>query len=176
MTTQRTSDSDTPKKRTLSRRDFVKRTTALTAGAVAFPHIIPASALGQGGAVAPSNRRVLGCIGVGSQGTGNMRQFLRQKDVQIVAVADVDRGHRERAMNIINETYQNGDSVGYNDFREMLDRDDLDAVSIAVPDHWHAIPAIAASNKGLDIYAEKPLALTIQEGRAMVDKIGRAHV
>lgn len=173
MTTRRTSNSDTPKKRTLSRRDFVRRTTALTAGAVAFPHIIPASALGQGGAVAPSNRRVLGCIGVGSQGTGNMRGFLRQKDVQIVAVADVDRGHRERAMNIINETYQNGDSVGYNDFREMLDRDDLDAVSIAVPDHWHAIPAIAASNKGLDIYAEKPLALTITEGRAMVDTIHR---
>ena len=160
-------------KRKLTRREFVKRTTALTTGAAAFPSIIPSSALGADGAVAPSNRRVLGCIGVGGMGTGNMHGFLREKEVQVVAVADVDRGHRENAMNIINETYESTGAAGYNDFSEMLDRDDLDLVSIAVPDHWHAIPAIAASNKGLDIYAEKPLARTIEEGQAMVDTINR---
>lgn len=158
-------------RRTISRRDFVKRTTIASAAAIGFPAIIPASALGQGGAVAPSERIVMGCIGVGSQGTGNMRGFLDLKDFQFVAVCDVDRGHRQNAQNIVNETYGNQDCGDYNDFRDLLERDDLDGVSIAVPDHWHSIPAIAASNKGLDIYAEKPLALTISEGRAMVNAV-----
>ena len=156
-------------RQTVSRREFLRRTTAVTAGAFAFPHVVPAAALGADGHVAPSNRVTLGCIGVGSQGTGNMRGFLGFDEVQVVAVCDVERGHRERARGMVNERYGNQDCAGYNDFRELLARDDLDAVSIAVPDHWHAIPSIAAAKKGLDIYAEKPLALTITQGRAMVD-------
>ena len=154
----------------LSRRGFLK-TAAVTAGAVAVPNIVPASALGLDGTTAPSNRLVLGCIGVGSQGSGNMGQFLEQQEVQIVAVCDVDRAHREKAQGTVNETYSNRDCAGYNDFRELIARGDLDAVSIAVPDHWHAIPAIAAAEAGLDLYAEKPLALTIRQGRAMVEAV-----
>ncbi|MCC6487519.1 MAG: Gfo/Idh/MocA family oxidoreductase [Candidatus Hydrogenedentes bacterium] len=157
----------------MSRRDFLKRTGVASAAVAGFPYIIPASALGADGTVAPSNRIVMGCIGVGSQGTGNMEGFLKMPEAQIVAVCDVDRAHRENAQKIVNETYGNQDCAGYNDFREFLDRDDLDAVSIAVPDHWHSIPAIAAAKKGLDIYAEKPLALTINEGKAMVEAVHR---
>ena len=157
--------------RGLSRRDFIKRTSIATAGAAGIPMIVPSSALGLGGSVAPNERIVMGCIGVGSQGTGNMRGFLGLKDFQFAAMCDVDRGHRNNAVNIVNESYGNTDCRGYNDFREMLDSEDLDGVSIALPDHWHSIPAIAAANLGLDIYAEKPLALTIREGRAIVDAV-----
>ncbi|MCC6697251.1 MAG: Gfo/Idh/MocA family oxidoreductase [Candidatus Hydrogenedentes bacterium] len=160
----------------MSRRDFLKRTGVASAAAAGFPYIIPASALGANGTVAPSNRIVMGCIGVGSQGTGNMEGFLKMPDAQIVAVCDVDRAHRENAQKIVNETYGDQDCAGYGDFREFLERDDLDAVSIAVPDHWHSIPAIAAAKKGLDIYAEKPLALTINEGKAMVEAVHRYGV
>lgn len=148
----------------LSRRQFFKKTAAATIGASVFPAIIPSSAFG---ATAPGNRLTMGCIGLGSQGTGNMRNFLGRRDIHIVAVSDVDREHRLRAKGIIDSKYGNNDCTPYNDFREMLERDDLDVISIAVPDHWHAIPAIACAKKKLDIYAEKPLALTIKEGRAM---------
>lgn len=155
----------------INRRGFLKRTAALAGAAAGFPYIIPGKALGQNAAA--NNRINVGCIGVGSQGTGNMKGFLQSPDLHIVAVCDVDRSHRDAARDIVNGAYNNQDCATYNDFREMLGRDDLDAVSIAVPDHWHSIPAIAASNAGLDIYAEKPLALTIVEGRAMVDTMHR---
>lgn len=155
-----------------NRRTFLKRSVAAAAGAVAFPHIIPASALGADGTVAPSNRIVLGCIGTGSQGTNNMRDFLeRGNRIQIVAVCDVDRSRRLEAKKIVDEAQGNADCRDYNDFRELLARNDLDAVSIALPDHWHSIPAITAAKRGLDIYAEKPLSLTLVEGRAMCDAV-----
>ncbi len=155
-----------------SRREFLKKTAVVAGGAVAFPYIIPSSALGADGAVAPSNRVVLGCIGTGSQGTNNMRDFLGHGSrVQIVAVCDVDRSHRLAAKKTVDEKQGNADCRDYNDFRELLARTDLDAVSIAVPDHWHSMPAIAAARRGLDIYAEKPLSLTLVEGRAMSDAV-----
>jgi predicted dehydrogenase len=150
----------------LSRRQFLGR-SALAAGALAAPYIAPRRA------TAASDRIVMGCIGVGSQGTGNMQGFLNFDEVQIVGVCDVDRAHRDRARGIVNEAHGSQDCETYNDFRELLARDDLDCVSIAVPDHWHSIPAISAARAGLDIYAEKPLALTISEGRAMVDAVAR---
>ena len=168
---QKQSKRSAPGDGRMGRRDFIRRSTAVAAGAVAFPYIVPASALGADGHVAPSNRTVLGCIGLGGMGTGNMKGFLGFEDAHVVAVCDVDRGHRENAQRTVNEHYGNQDCAGYNDFRELLDRDDLNAVSIAVPDHWHAIPAIAAARKGLDIYAEKPLSLTIRQGRAIVDAV-----
>lgn len=168
-----TKPGTTPTSQGTSRRQFLKKTATALAGAVAFPYIIPPSALGLNGAVAPSNRTVMGCIGVGSQGTGNMNNFLGRKRAHIVAVCDVDRAHRMRAKGLVDKRYENEDCAGYNDFRELLARTDLDAVSIAVPDHWHAIPAIAAANAGLDIYAEKPLALTIPQGRAMCEAVER---
>lgn len=160
----------------VSRRSFLKRAGIATCAAAGFPYIVPGTALGADGAVSPSNRIVMGCIGTGSQGTGNMEGFLGFKELQVVAVCDVDGEHRDKAKNIVNTRYGNQDCTPYKDFRELLARDDLDAVSIAVPDHWHAIPAIAAAKRGLDIYAEKPLALTIHEGRLMADVMRRYGV
>ena len=157
--------------RNLSRRQFLKRTAAATLGVSVFPAIIPSSALGADDSVAPSNRLVMGCIGLGSQGTGNMQNFLGRRDIHVVAVADVDREHRLNAKKLIDRKYKNSDCTDYNDFRELLQRDDLDVASIAVPDHWHSIPAIACARRGLDVYAEKPLSLTIKEGRAMCDAV-----
>ncbi len=88
-----------------------------------------------------------------------------------MAVCDVDAGHRGNAATMVNESYGNRDCEEYNDFRDLLARDDIDAVSIAVPDHWHSIPAIEAARNKIDIYAEKPLALTISEGRAIVTAV-----
>ena len=160
----------------VSRRDFLKKTVGAASAAVAFPYIIPASALGADGTVAPSNRHVLGVIGCGGQGVSNMKNFLNRNSVQVVAVCDVDTEHRNEALGLVNQKYSSQDCKGYNDFRELLARGDLDMVSIAVPDHWHAIPAIAAAKAGLDIYAEKPLALTISQGRAMCDAVHRYKI
>jgi len=164
----------TPKK--LSRRSFLQRTGIATAAAIGIPTIIPASARGADGHVAPSNRIVMGAIGVGSQGTSNLGNLIKVKEIHYVAVCDVDEGHRTNAQQKVNEAYGNQDCKGYNDFREMLERKDLDAVSIAVPDHWHSIPAIMAANRGLHLYAEKPLALTIREGRAIVNAVKKNKV
>ena len=115
-------------------------------------------------------------IGVGSQGTGNMQGFLKFREAQVVAVCDVDRDHRESARGIVNKAYGDDGCKGYNDFRELLERKDLDAVALAVPDHWHSIPAIAAARKGLDVYGEKPLALTLNEGKAIVAAVQRYNI
>ncbi len=144
------------------------------AGAMAaVPTIIPAAALGQNNRPAPGERIVMGCIGVGSQGTGNMNGFLRKQEVQIVAVCDVDRDHLMRAKRTVDTVYGNSDCRTYSDFREFLVREDLDAVSLAMPDQWHAIPAIMAARAGLDIYGEKPLSRTIRESRAICDAVHR---
>ena len=159
-----------PEATRLGRRDFLRR-TAMVSAAVAAPMIIPATALGKGGRPAPSNRITMGCIGVGSQGTGNMQGFLKSPEAQIVSVCDVDRDHRDNAANIVNKVYGDNGCKAYHDFREMLERKDLDTIALALPDHWHSIPSIAAARKGLDIYGEKPLALTINEGKAIVDAV-----
>ena len=155
-----------------SRRRFLKGTVA--AGlAAAFPSIIPASALGRQGQVAPSDRIVMACIGVGSQGTGNMRGFLGRKEIQIVAVCDVDKNHRDRGKKIVDEKYATSDCASHLDFREVIGLRGLDAVSLALPDQWHAVPAIAAARAGLDIYGEKPLSRSIRESRAICDAVHR---
>ncbi|MHC4112314.1 MAG: Gfo/Idh/MocA family protein [Planctomycetota bacterium] len=161
------------KKREINRRQFLKRASGVTAGAIAFPYLIPSSALGGAGTVAPSNRIVMGSIGVGGMGTGDMRGFLGKRGVQYVAVCDVDKGHRDKAKGIVDKKNGNSDCSTYLDFRELIDRGDLDAVALAMPDHWHSIPAIAAARAGLDIHAQKPFARTIHEGRAMCDAVKR---
>jgi predicted dehydrogenase len=179
-------------RRTASRRNFLKTTAAATALA-GFPTIIPASALGRDGKPSPSNRITLGVIGTGNQGFNDIRGFLGDDRVQIVAVCDVNKeslgywdgklGGREPAKRLIEEHYgktkPSGDYKGcdaYIDFREVLDRKDIDAVEICTPDHWHAIPVIGAARAKKDIYCQKPLSLTIAEGRAMSDAVKRANV
>ena len=163
----------------LSRRQFLKRGAALAGAALAAPWIVPASALGADGFVAPSNRIVMGSIGVGGMGTGNTRCFLERPEIQLVAVCDVDREHLNDAKKIVDDFYtkQAGNSykscATYGDFRELLARPDIDVITTATPDHWHALIACAAARAGKDMYAEKPLALTIEQGRIMSDTMKR---
>ena len=156
-----------------NRRQFLK-TAAGTAIAVSgFPYIVPSSALGKAGDVAPSNRVTMGCIGVGWQGTSNLKSFIKEKDCQIVAISDIDKKHLRDAVSIVNGKYSNKDCATYHDFRELLARDDIDTVSIGLPDHWHSIPVIIAARSGKDIYGEKPLSHSLKEGRAMCDAVNR---
>lgn len=154
-----------------TRRDFLHRAAAASVGTLAVPYFVPASALGFGGSFAASERIVMGCVGTGGQGKGNMRRFMEQPDVQIVAVCDVDTKHREEAQQAVNEKYGNEDCDACNDFRDLVTRDDIDAVSVGTPDHWHALISVAAANAGKDIYCEKPLANSVGEGRAICDAV-----
>ncbi len=171
----------------LNRRAFVQR-MGLLAGAAAIPSIIPASALGRGPSVAPSDRVTMGFIGMGSMGMNNLRGFIAMPDVQVLAVCDVNtaggnyqgRGlkGREPAREFVESTYAERTSAGtysgcgaYRFFWEVLQRDDIDAVCLALPDHWHAYMAVHAAKAGKDMYSEKPLARTIKEGRAMVQAV-----
>jgi predicted dehydrogenase len=164
----------------LSRRQFVRRAAAGAAGAVAFPIIIPSSALGKDGAVAPSERIVMGCIGWGQIAPGDLGECIRHADVQFVAVCDLDFERRERARKTVEDYYAGKSAAGsyqgcsaYHDFREMIARSDIDAVIVAVPDHWHALIVVAAAQAGKDIYCEKPLSLTIDQGKRMRDAVQR---
>jgi predicted dehydrogenase len=160
-------------KNKINRRQFLQNTTSLAAGAAVFPYFVPSSALGKAGTVAPSNRIVMGGIGIGWQGGTNMKNFLSKKEVQFVAVCDVDKNHLEEARDTVNENYSNQDCAVYSDFRQLIARDDIDAVSISLPDHWHAIPAIAAARAGKDIFGEKPLSHNLAEGRAICQAVQR---
>src|SRR5439155_13941611 len=137
---------------------------------------VPASALGSQGQAPAGNRIGLGFIGVGTQGRGLLNGFLGQKDVQVLAVCDVDTNRRENARKTVEARYaaqrKSGTYRGcgaYNDFRELLRRKDVDAVVIATPDHWHAIVVLEACRAGKDVYCEKPLSLTIAEARLMME-------
>jgi len=156
----------------LTRREFLGRATAATAAtaaAAAFPTIIPASALGADGAVAPSNRITIGGIGVGGMGSGDMGSFLGERDCQIVAVSDVDKNNGNSNKDRINNHYKTKDCKVYQDYRELLARDDIDAISQACPDHWHAVVGIAAAKAGKDMYGQKPFTHDLREGRALVN-------
>jgi predicted dehydrogenase len=115
----------------------------------------------------------MGGIGIGNMGSGDLRSFLGFPQVQMVAVCDVRKANREKAKNAVDQKYGSTDCVAYNDFRELLARDDIDAIHIATPDHWHAILVIEACRRGKDVYCQKPESLTIREGRAMVDAARR---
>jgi len=158
-----------------SRREFIKA----AAGGVAVPWIVPASVLGAPGRPGPSGR-----IGVGIIGTGKMAndyhipELLRAADTQVLAVCDVDTNRRNHAKKRVDDHYaQKGgpkDCAAYNDFRQLVDRRDVDAVCIATPEHWHALPAIAACKAGKDVYCEKPLTLTILESKRLIEVV-RKH-
>jgi len=167
------------RRKRIGRREFVKQGAALVAGA-AFPFIIPSTALGLRGRPSPSNRLTMGVIGNGGMGIGDMKSFLWHDRVQVVAVCDVDRPHREEAKGVVEKHYAERSAAAafkgvdvYNDFREVLARDDIDLVCIATPDHWHVPISVAAAKAGKDIYCEKPLTRTVAEGRTLSDTIRR---
>jgi len=163
---------------TVSRREFLKGSAAVAGAAIAWPAIVPSSVFGAG---APSNRIVMGAIGVGGQGTRHVGGgiwvqgggFLSKPVVQFVAICDVNANHRNRARDIVNKHYGNNDCASYNDFRELTARGDIDAVLVATPDHWHVLTSIAAVKAGMDVYCEKPLSLTIRQAREMADTVKR---
>ncbi|MBC8470699.1 MAG: Gfo/Idh/MocA family oxidoreductase [Planctomycetes bacterium] len=157
------------KRHEISRRAFVKSASI----GIASPYIISASALGREGRPAASNRLTLGLIGLGSMGMRHVKGFLQENDCEITAVCDVDAGRLNAAAREVNKHYDSEDCARYNDFRELIARDEIDTLCISVPDHWHSIPAIEGIRAGKDIYGEKPLALTISEGRAMVEAVHR---
>jgi predicted dehydrogenase len=151
-----------------SRREFIKA-AGLVSAAVALPTFIPASALGRGGAVPPSERIVVGGIGLGNQGGGDFGSFLGRAEVQYVAVCDVRKNVRDGKKAQVDERYQSKDCTAYNDFRELLARQDIDAVHVATPDHWHTIIVTEACRHGKDVFCQKPETLTLREGPLMVD-------
>ena len=155
--------------RGLTRRHFLKGAAAL-AGA---PLVVTSSALGAERA-APSDRITMGLIGYGMMCRGHLGGMLGKPGVQVLAVCDCDRTRRLDACKKANERYgtTNG-CADYNDFRDLLDRKDIDAVLMAPPDHWHAPIAIRAAESGKDIYCEKPMSLTIRDARAMVNAVRR---
>ena len=151
----------------LSRRRFLRNTAA----SIALPAIIPARVRG---AEAPSKKVHVGFIGVGDHGTNrNLRTFLQQPDARAIAVCDVFRSRREAAKGIVDTVYAGKDCMLYGDFREMLARDDIDAVMISTPDHWHALISAMALRAGKDVICEKPT-LTIAEGRFIADLVKKS--
>ena len=157
----------------VNRRKFLKRSVGITSAACGFPYVVPGPALGKDGQVAPSNRVVLGSIGVGSMGRGDMNSLMRAHGVQLVAVCDVVGQRRREAKGIVDSHYGNSDCKKYGDFREVLARDDIDAISITTQDHWHALIAVAAARSGKDMYCQKPLGLTVRECQTIRDTVRR---
>lgn len=160
----------TSAKARISRRRFIGM-AGVAGAAIGFPTFIPASALGRGGKPAPSERIVIGIFGWGMMAPGNTEGLMNLPDTQVVAACNVDKDHLKKSLNAINGHYKNKDCTPYHDYRDLLARKDIDAVMIAVPDHWHAVIAVEAAKRGKDIYGEKPLAKTIAEQQAVVKTI-----
>jgi hypothetical protein len=157
----------------LTRRQFLHR-AALAAGALAAPAIIPGTALGLNGSVPPSERIVLGGLGIGGRGSGVLNWMLPEKDVQFVAVCDAKKTSREAVKRMVDQKYGNQDCATYRDIREFLAlRTDIDALLIATGDRWHALASILAMRSGKDVYSEKPSSMTIAEGQAVVQTARR---
>jgi predicted dehydrogenase len=160
------------RRKSVSRRQFF-RTTVQTGALVVAPQIIPASALGKDGAVPPSDRIVLGAIGIGGRGRLVLSSFMAEPEVQFVAICDIRAERREAVKQIADEKYGNKDCSRYRDMHEILARSDIDAVLIAIGDRWHTAASVLAARAGKDIFCEKPCSMTIAESRALADTIAR---
>ena len=156
-----------------SRRHFMKASLAAVGAASVAPMIIPSSALGLDGAVAPSERVVLGGIGIGNRGTYDLGCFLEQPDVQFVAVCDVKEARRVAVKKIADTKYGNENCDTYSDFRELLDRKDIDAVLIATGPNWHCTMAMNAARAGKDMYCEKPVTKNISQSLILAETMRR---
>jgi len=160
----------------IERREFLKTALGGAAAVAGFPAIIPSSARGADGIVAPSDKIVMACIGTGSQGGGHVRAFLQQPDVRIAAICDVRESTRNRNRDLVNAAYNDKACATYDDFREVLARRDIDAVMIATPEHWHTLIGIEAARQGKSIYCEKPIGVSVAEAKALRAAVRRYGV
>ncbi|MDP6546888.1 MAG: Gfo/Idh/MocA family oxidoreductase [Phycisphaerae bacterium] len=151
------------KRTAIHRRQFLRRSLATAGAAVALPHFVASSVLGKGGVVAPSDRIILGAMGVGNRGSYDLGCILREPDVRVVAIADVQAARRRRAKGMVDGRYKNKDCVTYRDFRKMFARKDIDALLIATGPNWHVTAAIMAAKAGKDVYCEKPCTKNIAQ-------------
>lgn len=176
-----------------NRRSFLKKTTTLATGLIVAPTIVPATSLGKKfGRTAPSDRINLAFIGAGNQARNDARGFLRDERVQISTICDVNKesmgywngavAGREPLIKMVEDAYAkkygktNNGIKGFEDFRELLNVKDIDAVVVDTPDHWHSIPVLMAAAMGKAIYCQKPLSLTVAEGRAMSNAVKKYNV
>ncbi len=156
----------------LDRRNFLKGVAALSAATI--PLYVPGSVLGKDGAVPPSEQIVLGALGIGARGWGDLHDFVANPDVRFMSICDINKSRRERAKKLADEKYGNSDCTMYRDMFEFYDsQPNMDAVLIATGDRWHTMASIVAAKAGKDIYCEKPLSLTIQESRAVATAVNR---
>ncbi|HSH19405.1 MAG TPA: Gfo/Idh/MocA family oxidoreductase [Draconibacterium sp.] len=175
-----------------TRRKFIKQAGVAASALIAIPTIIPASCVGKGGQTPPSDRINIAFIGAGNQAGNDVNDFLADERVQVSAICDVNKiskgywsgkvAGREYIMKVVDDFYTKKygrsykSAVGYEDFREVIAHKEIDAVEIATPDHWHAIPVLMAAAAKKDIYCQKPLALTIAEGRAMSNAVKHHNI
>jgi hypothetical protein len=163
----------------ITRRQLLGRAAAAS-GIVTAPWIMPTFARGAQGSPAPSERITIGLIGKGIMGSGHLRRLVGDRELQVLGVCDVDRIRREAGKKMVDETYAAQRSAGtyrgciaYNDYRRLLARTDIDAVVIVTPDHWHTLQAIDAMKAGKDVYCEKPISITVRQGRELVNTARR---
>jgi hypothetical protein len=174
-----TAPSGSRRKIRIRRRNFLVRTLTAGAGVAVLPQFIASSVLGANGAIAPSERVTVGLIGNGAMGSGHLRRLAHDPSFQLVAVCDVDSVRREEGRKAVEDIYSGKTSSDYkgclacNDYREILARPDIDAVLIATPDHWHTLLSTHAAKAGKDVYCEKPLSVTMREGRELVNTVRR---
>jgi len=156
-------------RRSITRREFLSRSGVT----LAVPAFVPSSALGKNGSVPPSEKIVLGAIGIGPRGSYVLSRMLDEPDVRFVAVCDVQASRRQAVQAMAREKYGSDDCAAYIDMHELLAREDIDAVLIATGDHWHALASIIAAKAGKDVYSEKPCGITIADCQALADTMNR---
>lgn len=142
---------------------------------MSVPIVAPAAVIGRS-AVSPSDRITLGCIGLGIQGTGNMKTFLGHPEVRVVAVCDVHETQRRNGKAVVDAFYSNKDCAAYNDFRELVSRTDIDAIQITTPDHWHPLIAVAAAQHRKHMYCEKPFGWSFRAMQMVRSTVHQSNV
>ena len=158
------------------RREFLKDALTSAGAMVGFPSIVPASALGADGTTAPSDRIRVACVGVGRMGGGHVRNFLRHEDVRVMAICDVQDLARQRSKDIVDRAYGDKSCATYSDFRELLERKDIDALMLATGERWTPYIGAEAARRGIHMYYEKPLSLTVEEAKAIRAEVERHRV
>jgi len=154
-------------KQTITRRSFLRGAAVVAAGFT----IVPRHVLGGAGFTPPSDIITHAVIGIGGMGSGHVQMVLGDRESRLLAVCDVDAGHLANGLKMAGQGGK--DCKGYADFRDVLDRGDIDVAHVATPPHWHALISIAAAEAGIDIFCEKPMTRTIAEGQKVIDAVQR---